>query len=171
MRSVFSILLFFFLAAFSVPAALAIDTAPARGKYAPPFELQDLSGKTIRLSDYRGRVVLLNFWSMLCAPCTAELPSLSRLAAVFRKEDLAVLAVSLDASDRPVKDFIEADKLALTVLRDGDKEVFFDQYAGPVLPASYLIDRNGIIVEIFSGPREWDAPGMQDTVRKLLKKR
>jgi peroxiredoxin len=170
MRSVPVILLFLFSAAMSAPAAMAIDTAPATGKYAPPFELQDLSGRTIRLSDYKGRVVLLNFWSTLCAPCTAELPSLSRLAAVFRNADVTVLTVSIDASDKPVKDFIETHKIVLTVLRDGDKEVFFDQYAGPILPASYLIDRNGIIVEIVARPREWDSPGTQELILKLLKK-
>jgi len=170
MRSLPVILLFLFSAAVHAPAAMAIDTAPALGNYAPSFELQDLSGKTIRLSDYKGRVVLLNFWSTLCAPCTAELPSLSRLAAVFRNADVAVLTVSIDASDKPVRDFLARNKLVLTVLRDGRKEVIFDQYAGPILPASYLIDRNGIIVEIVTSPREWDSPGAQELIMKLLKK-
>ena len=171
MRSVSVLLLFLMVTALSAPAAGAIDTAPAPGKYAPPVELQDLSGKTIKLSDYRGKVVLLNFWSTLCAPCTAELPSLSRLAVLFKDADFAVLTVSIDASDKPVREFIEAHKLALTVLRDGEKEVFFDQYAGPLLPATYLIDRNGIIVEIVANSREWDSAGAQDLILKLLKKR
>lgn len=171
MRSVPVILFFLLIAAMNVPAAMAIDTAPALGNYAPPFELQDLSGKTIRLSDYRGKVVLLNFWSTLCAPCTAELPSLSRLAVLFKDADFAVLTVSVDASDKPVREFVEAHKLALTVLRDGEKEIFFDQYAGPLLPATYLIDRNGIIVEIVANSREWDSAVAQDLILKLLKKR
>ena len=171
MRSIPIIVLLFCLVAIHTPAAWAVDTAPAVEKYAPPFALQDLSGKVINLSDYRGRVVILNFWSTLCAPCTAELPSLSRLAAIFRKDELVVLAVSIDSSDKPVKDFIEANKLVLTVLRDSDKAVFFDQYAGPALPASYLIDRNGIIAEMFTGPREWDSPGTREMIKKLLEKR
>lgn len=170
MRSVPVILLFLLLTAVHTPAAMAIDTAPATGKYAPPVELQDLSGKTIRLSDYKGRVVLLNFWSILCAPCTAELPSLSKLAAAFKNTDLTVLTVSIDAPDKPVRDFIETKKLVLTVLRDGEKEIYFDQYAGPLLPATYLIDRNGIIVEIIAGPRNWDSPESQELIQKLLKK-
>lgn len=170
MRSVPVILLFLFSAVMSTPAAMAIDTAPAVGKYAPPFELQDLSGKTIRLSDYKGKLVLLNFWSALCAPCRAELPSLSRLSAAFTNTPAEVLTVSIDASDKPVRDFMEANRIVLTVLRDADKEVFFDLYAGPVLPASYLIDRSGIIVEIITGPREWDSPNQRVRILKLLEK-
>ena len=171
MRSVSVMLIIFFSFVINAPEALATDTAPALGQYAPPFELTDLSGKTIRLSEYKGRVVLLHFWSTLCAPCTTELPSLSRLADLFRSAELAVLTVSIDASDKQVKDFMAAHAIGFTVLRDGDKEVFFDQYAGPILPASYLIDRNGIIVQIVAGSREWDAPGMQEEILKLLKKR
>jgi peroxiredoxin len=170
MRSIPVIVLFLFSATMNLPAAMAIDTSPAVGNYAPPFELKDLSGKTIRLSDYKGKLILLNFWSTQCAPCRTELPSLSRLAAVFRNADVAVLTVSIDVSDKPVRDFIEANKIVLTVLRDGDKEVFFDHYAGPMLPVSYLIDRRGIIVEIVAGPRAWDSPDTQAMILKLLKK-
>jgi len=61
--------------------------------------------------------------------------------------------------------------LAFPVLVDKEKEFFFDEYAGPSLPASYLIDRNGVIRETFTGPREWDSPDMKNSVRKLLEKR
>ena len=171
MRLVPVILLLLFSAAMNTPAAMAIDTGPIAGKYAPLFELQDLSGNTFRLSDYRGKVVLLNFWSTLCAPCTAELPSLGKLAAVFKDTGFTVLTVSIDASDKTVKAFLETNNIFLTVLRDRDKEVFFDQYAGPILPASYLIDGSGIITEIITGPRAWDSPGSQKSIQVLLKNR
>ena len=148
----------------------ATEPGPDIGKHAPSFELRDLSGKTVTLSEYRGKVVLLNFWSTLCVPCTAEMPSLNRLHAALGNKGLHVIAVSIDASDRPVKDFVTEKRIAFTILRDPEKEVFFDEFAGPSLPASYLIDRNGIIREKFTGPREWDSPDMQEKILKLLKK-
>ncbi|HEX9021908.1 MAG TPA: TlpA disulfide reductase family protein [Nitrospirota bacterium] len=153
--------------AFAVSSSAAgLGTDP--GKQAPPVELPDLAGRTVSLSQFKGKVVLLNFWSTLCAPCTAELPSLDRLSTALRGEGLVVLAVAIDASDKPVREFAAKNKFALTVLLDREKEVFFDQYAGPGLPATYFIDRNGIIVEKFSGPREWDSPDMKKKIRKLL---
>jgi peroxiredoxin len=148
----------------------AAEVGPDIGKHAPSFELRDLSGKTSTLSEYRGKVVLLSFWSTLCVPCTAEMPSLNRLHTALGDKGLHVIAVSIDSSDRPVKDFVAEKRIAFTVLRDPEKEVFFDEFAGPSLPAGYLIDRNGTIMEKFSGPREWDSPEIKDKIMKLLKK-
>jgi peroxiredoxin len=160
------------LLSLTIPAGemQAAEVGPDIGKHAPSFELWDLSEKVVTLSEYRGKVVLLNFWSTLCVPCTAEMPSLNGLHAALGDKGLHVIAVSIDASDRPVKNFVEEKRIAFMVLRDPEKEVFFDEFAGPSLPASYLIDRNGIIREKFNGPREWDAPDMQEKIMKLLKK-
>jgi peroxiredoxin len=172
MRSSRSTILLFLLSfLIAAPSAHAADTGPEVGKLAPSFELRDLAGKTVSLSDFKGKVVLLNFWSTLCAPCTAELPSLNRLAAAVTAGDFIVVAVAIDASEKPVREFLSGKSFAFTVLLDPEKEVFFDQYAGPSLPASYLIDRNGIIVDKFSGPREWGSPDMKNRVVKLLEKR
>lgn len=153
---------------FAVPPSSAADIGTDAGKQAPPVELPDLSGKTVSLTQYKGKVVLLNFWSTLCAPCTAEMPSLDRLSSALKDEGLVVLAVAIDASDKPVREFAAKNKIALTVLLDKEKETFFDQYAGPTLPTTYLIDRNGTIVEKFTGLREWDSPDMKNKIQKLL---
>jgi peroxiredoxin len=159
--------------AFVVPAerARAAEIGLIPGKQAPAFELTDLSGKTVSLTQFKGKVVLLNFWSTLCGPCVAEMPSLNRLHLSLKDRGFEVLSVAIDASDKPVREFVSAKKIAFTVLVDREKEVFFDDYAGPSLPASYLLDRNGVILETVNGPREWDLPDMKNKVQNALDKR
>ena len=157
--------------AVQVPDVCADDVGLDIGKSAPSFELRDLSGKTRTLSDYKGSIVLLNFWSTLCAPCTAEMPSLNRFHLALKDKGVIVIAVSIDSSDRLVRDFVREKGISFTVLLDSEKEVFFDQYAGPSLPATYLIDGNGIIVDKFSGPKEWDSRDMIHQVLNAAKKR
>ena len=169
-RSILKTILLLLLLTIPAREMHAAEVGPDVGKHAPSFELRDLSGKTATLTAFKGKVVLLNFWSTLCVPCTAEMPSLNRLHAALGDKGLHVVAVSIDSSDRPVKDFVAEKRIAFMVLRDPEKEVFFDEFAGPSLPASYLIDRNGIIMEKFNGPREWDSPDMQEKILKLLKK-
>ncbi len=141
------------------------------GKQAPGFELTGLDGKPVSLGQFKGRVVLLNFWSTLCGPCVAEMPSLNRLYLSLKDRGFEVVSVAIDASDKPVREFVGEKKIAFTVLVDREKEVFFDDYAGPSLPANYLIDRNGTILETVSGAREWDSPDMKNRVLRALDKR
>ena len=157
--------------AVQVPDVCADDVGLDIGKSAPSFELRDLSGKTRTLSDYKGSIVLLNFWSTLCAPCTAEMPSLNRVHLALKDKGVIVIAVSIDSSDRLVREFVKEKGISFSVLLDKEKEVFFDQYASPSLPATYLIDSNGIIVEKFSGPREWDSQDMKKRIQILLERR
>jgi peroxiredoxin len=171
MRSLPSMLLLLLSLICAVMQAGAAEAGPDAGKQALSFELPDLSSKKVPLSGYRGKVVLLNFWSTLCAPCTAEMPSLNRLQTALSNDGFQVIAVSIDTAEKPVKDFVREKDLAFPVLLDRDKEVYFDQFAGPGLPVSYLIDRTGIIVEIFTGPRDWDSREMKDRIMKLLKGR
>jgi peroxiredoxin len=166
-------LLIFFLSVLVLisPPALAGDTAPVVGKPAPHFELPDLSGKTVRLTDFKGRAVLLNFWATWCGPCTAEMPSLNALAATFKDKGLVVLAVSVDSSTKPVRNFLKKPDATLTVLMDSDKEVFFDLYAVMGLPTSFLIDGNGVIVEKFIGERDWNAAEIRNSIADIVRKK
>ena len=169
MRPVAPIMLLFFLTlGIIVPGAMATNLGLEAGKHAPSVQLPDLTGKTISLADAKGKVVLLNFWSSRCAPCVAELPSLNRLYAELKDAGLQVLAVSIDASDALVFEIVRAKNITFPVLRDAEREVYFDQYAGPSLPATYLIDKNGVIREIFTGPQEWDASAMKSKILKVL---
>lgn len=149
----------------------AADTGVGVGERAPQFELRDLTGKLVAPLEKRGKIVLLAFWSTLCSPCIAEMPSLNSLGSSFKGHNFEIVAVAIDSSDKPVREFVSRRKISFPVLLDSEKEVFFDLYAGPSLPSSYLIDINGIIVETFSGPQDWDSQQMKDRIRKLLEKR
>jgi peroxiredoxin len=169
MRYLLPVILFLFI--FNIQAASAIDTGLDIGQYPPAFELNDLSGKKIAPLDRKGKVILLNFWSTMCVPCVAELPSLNKLSTALKDKSFEIIAVAIDSSDTPVREVISKEKINFTVLLDPEKEVFFDLYAGPILPAGYLIDRNGIIAEKFSGPQDWNSEEVKNRIRKLLDKR
>lgn len=161
-------LIFFFTPAHTIRAS---DANPALGAPAPAFELKSLDGKIVRPSDLKGKVILLNFWSTRCAPCTAEMPSLNRLYASLRKNGLEVCAVSIDPSDKPVREFVQEKKITFTVLMDSEKETYFDSYAAPSLPMTYLIDGGGVIRQTFSGPQEWDSSAMKEKLVQYLPKK
>jgi len=169
MRSILCTILCMLLLAAMAPAAIASDEGTEVGNYAPLFELADLSARPHSLAQLRGNAVLLAFWSTLCSPCTAELPSLNRLADSLREEGVVVLAVSIDTSDKPVRDFVAQHGISLTILLDRDKEVFFDRYAGPSLPISFLINKHGMIIHKFDGPQNWDAASVKPLIQKAIK--
>ncbi len=171
MRVVALCFLLVFSLPFSLQAKQASEIGTEVGRYAPLFELPDLEGRPVKLESLRGSVVLLNFWSTLCAPCMAEMPSLNRLSAALQDKGLRVVSVAVDSNDRPVREYAQKTGIAFTVLLDKGKEVFFDDYAGPSLPSTYLLDRNGAIVEKFNGLQVWDAPEMKSRIMLLLEKK
>jgi peroxiredoxin len=171
LRPIILTILILFSAMLCLQPAQAAEIGLDIGKLAPSFALKDLAGKTIRPLERRDKITLLNFWSTLCAPCVSEMASLNRLHASLGGPAFEVVAVAIDSSEKPVRELALQKKIAFTILLDTEKEIFFDLYAGPALPMSYLIDRNGIIVETFSGPREWDSPDMKNAILKILEKR
>jgi peroxiredoxin len=101
----------------------------------------------------------------------AEMPSLNRLSSALRDKGLQVVSVAVDSNDKPVREYAQKNAISFTVLLDREKAVFFDDYAGPSLPATYLLDRNGVIVEMFSGLQVWDAPDMKNRIMMVLEKK
>lgn len=171
MRNSFYITITFVVIFFAVEArgAGSLETAPEVGKLAPEFELKDIiSGSKVKLSEARGKVVLLNFWAEWCVPCRAEMPFMENLYKAFKDKGLAVLAVSVDKSEKTVKAFVSDKKLTFKVLMDRDKEVSFDQYGVMGFPTTFLIDKKGVVAEKFLGPMEWDSAEMKETVSRLL---
>jgi peroxiredoxin len=143
--------------------------APVKvGDAAPDFVLKDLAGKTVRLSDYRGKVVLLNFWGTFCPPCRAEMPSLNAIYQTMKDQGFVVLALSLDHSEGPVRSLVENTKLDFPVMIDVEKEVYYKKYATFALPLSYLIDKRGRIVETYYGQINWDSQEMRAKVKSLI---
>lgn len=142
-------------------------TLATTGPVADDFTLNDIDGQRITLSEFRGKMVLLNFWATWCVPCRAEMPSLNNLYLALKDKGLVVLAISVDTSEKSVRSFIAEKKIAFPVLIDKDKEVYFDKYALFGLPVTILI-KDGIIVEKVMGEREWDSQEMKEKIVKLL---
>lgn len=161
------------------PAAQDAGVAPAGGKLgefvpapepypAPSVSLADLSGKTVDLSDFRGKPVIVNLWATWCQPCRREMPSLARLQSRFG-DRIAILAVSEDrGGSKVVEPFLA--KLGLTSIKaylDGKNAVghAFDVHG---LPTSLLIDRDGKVLGRVEGGAEWDSPKMLGVIEPLV---
>ena len=136
--------------------------APLPGHRAPDFKATRIGGETLRLSDLRGRVVVLNIWATWCKPCEEEAPSLERLYRKIRSgplgRDFEILAVSIDARSRDaVLPFQRKFGLTFPILFDPDGRVS-RIYQTTGVPETFVIDRQGSIREKVIGPREWDRP-------------
>ncbi len=136
---------------------------------APDVVGTDPDGKTLRLGDFRGKVVFLNFWATWCVPCRLEMPAMERLYREFKGQGLVVLAVNLQEGPRAVRAFIRELKLTFPVVLDPKGEAA-TKYLVRGLPATYLIDRNQIIVGRAIGAREWDSKDGRAYIRVLLGK-
>ncbi|WP_026576413.1 redoxin domain-containing protein [Bacillus sp. UNC438CL73TsuS30] len=121
------------------------------GAQAPNFELKTLAGDKIKLSDLRGKKVMLNFWATWCPPCKAEMPAMEK----FYKEkdkDLVILAVNIDPQ-LDVKGFVNKNKITFPILLDADDHVN-ETYQILSIPTTYFINRKGIIENKFTGGME-----------------
>jgi len=136
---------------------------------APDFTLNDISGKKLTLSQFRGKMVILNFWSIWCGPCLAEMPSLNKLYLEFKDKGLMVIGIAEDPAEKPVKSYIQEKGLAFPILMDKERKVYF-KYSLFGIPVTFLIDKKGVIVEKFIGERDWSSPQMKEKISNLLKK-
>jgi thiol-disulfide isomerase/thioredoxin len=130
--------------------------SPLQGKPAPPFTLEDLSGKKVALADYKGRALAINFWATWCAPCKVETPWLIDLRNRYAAQGFEVLAISADDIDRndpkkfseekqEIARFVQRMHMPYPVLIDGDS--ISKPYGGlDALPTTFFVDRNGIVV-------------------------
>ena len=119
------------------------------GKTAPDFKLKTLDGKEISLSDYRGKVVLINFWATWCPPCREEMPLFKRVYERYKDKGFEILAVSTDSSAGPVRKFVKEYKLRFPVLIDNGN--VSNLYGVQGLPTSFLINREGKVVKVRLG--------------------
>ncbi|MBI5631922.1 MAG: TlpA family protein disulfide reductase [Nitrospirae bacterium] len=133
------------------------------GEAAPAFELSDLHGRRHGLSDYLGKVVLINFWASWCRECVTEMPSLNTLYSQLSGQGLAVLGVTVDRKAEDAGSAAEKARIAYPVLLDSKGEVFIKKYAVIGLPATVIVDRKGIVRETLIGT--------QDFLEKELKAR
>ena len=141
-----------------------------KGDKAPDFTLPDLDGKVVRLDDQRGKVVFLNIWATWCPPCVDEMPSMEKLYQQLKGEDFEILAVSIDKNGtESVLPFMKKHNLSFTALIDS-KESLKYKYQTTGIPETFIIDRNGIIVEKVIGPRNWASPDVIGFFRNVIQK-
>ncbi len=140
-------------------------SAQSNGAVASDFTLQDMSGKNVKLSDYKGKVVLLDFWATWCPPCRASIPSIEKIHKAYKDRGLVVLAVSLDEGDwDSVKSFITESHITYTVLK-GTENVAAD-YMVRTIPMLLILDKEGHISKRYLGfGNEED---LEDDIKSIL---
>jgi len=133
------------------------------------FRLNDLRGMSTRISDYKGKVVFLNFFATWCPPCRNEMPSMQKLHETMIGKDFVILAVSVDrgGADK-VRDFISGNGYTFKVLHD-ESGYAAKQYSVTSIPATFIIDKEGTIVSRVIGERDWASPHMIAEFNKLAK--
>jgi thiol-disulfide isomerase/thioredoxin len=138
------------------------------GHSPPDFTLPTLDGGSITLSDLKGKVVLINFWTTWCPPCREEMPSLERLYRHFKYEDFTLLAVDIMENPETIKTFVKEFNLSFPILLDktGDVSV---KYAANAIPTTYIIDKEGKTAGKAIGPRKWDGDHAKDLIMELLR--
>ena len=118
--------------------------APQAGKPAPDFQLPNLEGQAISLSDFRGKPVFLNFWATWCGPCRYEMPFIQEIFEEWSDQGLVILAIDIGENPETVKDFMQSHNFSFQVLLDTNKDVALE-YNIRGIPTTFLIDKDGVI--------------------------
>jgi thiol-disulfide isomerase/thioredoxin len=155
----------------SRPDAAGTDTGrfvPWSGSETPSLALNDLSGRAHALADYRGSVVLLNFWATWCEPCRAEMASMRRLQERLAGKPFTVLLVNHGETRIRVGDFVKREALALAVLLDPNQDAS-RAWRVRVLPSSFVLGADGRVRYTVIGELDWASPESVETVEALLR--
>ena len=167
-RRSFSIILVFLFVSITVSLVACqaqVDSGTARS-LAPDFTLRDLNGESFRLSDMKGKVVILDFWATWCPPCRAELPHFQALHREYAGKGLVIVGISLDSVGAAgVKAFIEANGVRYPILM-GDRDVTTSYGGIRSIPTTFVIDREGRIVKKLVGYQSKEV--FEGLVRELL---
>jgi thiol-disulfide isomerase/thioredoxin len=140
-------------------------TAMPANRQAPTLRLNDDDGKAVDLAQYRGKVVLVNFWASWCPPCRKEFPSLSRVRKLFKPSEFEVMAVNV--GEEPDFAFSFAGITDFPVLFDRDSKVIV-AWGVQGLPTTFLVNRKGQLAYRAAGGREFDDPDIVSAIRQLL---
>ncbi|MHB1393421.1 MAG: TlpA disulfide reductase family protein [Clostridia bacterium] len=134
------------------------NTGIEKGDQAPDFGLKTLDGKQAKLSDYRGKKVILNFWATWCPPCRAEIPDMEKFYSSYKDKGIVILGVNLTQSEKSqsdVGDFAKSYGITYPVVLDAENSVA-GVYQVSAIPTSYIIDSRGIISEKVVGPMDFE---------------
>jgi cytochrome c biogenesis protein CcmG, thiol:disulfide interchange protein DsbE len=161
-----TILLLFFISALFLGCETNGETKEVK---APDFTLEDLSGKSISLSQYAGSIVILDFWATWCPPCRMSIPELVKLQDDYRDKGLVILGISVDSADTKnayLTDFKEKYSINYPILRIDDKTT--GKYFGNSefsIPTLFIVNRNGIVVDMHSG---YSPGAVEKSLKKIL---
>lgn len=162
----------FVILAVVLAAALGLQSlqrSTSGGYEAADFTLPDMKGAQHTLSELRGKIVFLNLWATWCPPCIAEMPSIETLHRRFRDRDLVVLAVSEDANGvEAVQPFVDQLGLSFTILLDTEGSVS-PRYGVTGFPETFVIGRDGRVIEHFVGPTDWASAARINYFETLLR--
>jgi peroxiredoxin len=138
------------------------------GGPAPQFALAALSGQQAALSQYKGQVVMVNFWATWCGPCQQEMPLLDQMYKKYKPAGFTLIGVNVDKESAPVKDLMARKPVSFPVLLDPANQVS-KAYHVDEMPSSVIIDRKGEIRYIHRGYKPGDENEYQDRIRQLIK--
>jgi len=159
---------FFKRCALTALVLTGIVHAADAGGPAPAFTLAALTGQTAALSQYKGQVVMVNFWATWCGPCQQEMPLLDQMYKKYKMAGFTLIGVSVDKDAAPVKDLMARKPVSFPVLLDPANQVS-KAYHVDEMPSSVIIDRKGEIRYIHRGYKPGDENEYQDRIRQLIK--
>ncbi|MDF2724898.1 MAG: thiol-disulfide oxidoreductase [Paenibacillus sp.] len=158
---------FLLIGGYTIGSSLfAEDQIPRVGSTAPDFALTGLDGNVYKLSDLRGKAVLVNFWGSWCDPCIRELPAIQRQYEKWKDQGLVVLGVNLDESRVTVQSFVKQTGVTYPILFDKDL-LMRDRFAVRYYPTSFFIDKSGQIIDI--AVLEMDDAYIEQHIKTMLK--
>ena len=146
------------------PAGVDVDTT--YGSVGEWFALRTPSGDVMQYSEFRGRVLFVNFWATWCAPCVKEMPTIAALAEAMKDTEVAFLLISIDEELRDFKRFVKDQGLEhLAYLRDWEPGT--SSFEGGMVPATFVVDKRGRIVYRHHGAANWNT----ESIRRFLRER
>jgi peroxiredoxin len=142
---------------------------PSRAKLAEDFTLATHGGGKVRLTEHRGKVVMVNFWATWCPPCLEEMPAMERLYRQQKDAGFTLIAVSVDADPKKVAPFVTQHKLTFPIGLDPRMEMA-NSYGVRALPSSFIVSRDGHLAALAIGPRAWDNDAAHSLIEGLARK-
>ena len=144
---------------------------PRKATQASAFTAETLEGQPLRLAQYKGKVVMLNFWATWCTPCREEMPAFQRLYDRHKAQGFVVIGLSVDAEGTSVvKPFVKEYGLTFPIGLDPKMDVA-EKFSVRALPSTFLIDKEGKILAMALGPREWNSNEAHTLIRSLTASR
>ncbi len=137
----------------------------AAGDSAPDFTVKTDSGRTVSMSNFGGKVLVLNFWASWCPPCVEETPSLSRFAQEYAGKGVVVLGLSVDQDEKAYREFLRKYQPAFLTARNSQVH---EDYGTYMYPETYIINAQGKVLKKIAEPADWMAPGVTQYIDSLL---